>query len=134
LERPVEPQVRRRWPAVLVAWSRVLSGRIRDPLVGREALAGIALCTAATAIGFIASWMQGRTMDAGADVINGFLSFGPAAGAIVTLPVASIAIGLAFTVLLLIFRGRCAANCWRQLRWRWWLSRSVSVAAAPSAP
>jgi hypothetical protein len=66
----IEPHVRRRWPAVLVAWSRVLSGRVRDPLVGREALAGIALGTAAAAIGFAAAWTQGRTMDADTDVIT----------------------------------------------------------------
>jgi predicted Ser/Thr protein kinase len=35
-----EPLVRRRWPLVLTSWNRVLSGRILDPLVGRDALAG----------------------------------------------------------------------------------------------
>ena len=90
---------------MLVAWSRVLAGRVRDPLVGREALAGFALGTAAAAIGFAASWAQGRTMDADADVINSFLSFGPAAGALVSLPLASLATALLFTVFLLIFKG-----------------------------
>jgi hypothetical protein len=32
--------VRRRWPATLVSWSRLLAGRFRDPLVGRDVLAG----------------------------------------------------------------------------------------------
>ncbi|HEV2668198.1 MAG TPA: hypothetical protein VG324_25000, partial [Blastocatellia bacterium] len=37
----LEPYVRRRWPAVLTSWSRVLAGRFRDPLVGRDVLIGI---------------------------------------------------------------------------------------------
>jgi len=34
----LEPYVRRRWPAALVSWSRILSGRFADPLVGRDVL------------------------------------------------------------------------------------------------
>jgi serine/threonine-protein kinase len=37
----LEPDVRRRWPETLVAWSRVLTGRLADPLVGRDLLIGI---------------------------------------------------------------------------------------------
>ena len=36
----LEPYVRRRWPATLVSWSRLLAGRFRDPVVGRDVLAG----------------------------------------------------------------------------------------------
>jgi serine/threonine-protein kinase len=36
----MEPYVRRRWPATLVSWSRLLAGGFRDPLVGRDVLAG----------------------------------------------------------------------------------------------
>ena len=36
----LEPYVRRRWPATLVSWSRLLAGGFRDPLVGRDILAG----------------------------------------------------------------------------------------------
>ena len=36
----LEPAVRRRWPDVLVSWTRVLQGRFRDPLVGRDLLIG----------------------------------------------------------------------------------------------
>jgi predicted Ser/Thr protein kinase len=38
----VEPFVRRRWPQSLISWTRVLSGRIRDPLVGGHVLVGAA--------------------------------------------------------------------------------------------
>jgi len=37
----LEPYVRRRWSTVLISWSRLLAGRFRDPLVGRDALFGI---------------------------------------------------------------------------------------------
>jgi len=36
----LEPYVRRFWPQVLISWSRILSGRARDPLVGRDLLYG----------------------------------------------------------------------------------------------
>ena len=45
----LEPFVRRSWPTVLVGWSRVLCGRPRDPLVGRDLLIGAA-CGAALGI------------------------------------------------------------------------------------
>lgn len=37
----IEPHARRLWPELLVAWARLLSGRARDPLVGRDLLLGI---------------------------------------------------------------------------------------------
>jgi hypothetical protein len=39
----VEPFARRRWPNALISWNRVLAGQFRDPLVGRNALMGVAL-------------------------------------------------------------------------------------------
>jgi serine/threonine-protein kinase len=36
----LEPIARRRWPHLLVGWSRLLAGRIGDPLVGRDLLIG----------------------------------------------------------------------------------------------
>lgn len=38
----VEPFVRRRWPQILISWTRLLSGRPDDPMVGRDVLAGAA--------------------------------------------------------------------------------------------
>jgi serine/threonine-protein kinase len=37
----LEPVARRRWPTLLVGWSRLLAGRWRDPLVGRDVLVGL---------------------------------------------------------------------------------------------
>ena len=37
----IEPYVRRLWPHALVSWVRLLDGRFRDPLVGRDVLFGL---------------------------------------------------------------------------------------------
>jgi serine/threonine-protein kinase len=37
----VEPDVRRLWPQMIVSWVRLLDGRVRDPLVGREVVIGV---------------------------------------------------------------------------------------------
>jgi len=48
--------VRRTWPEMLVGWTRVVSGRLRDPIVGHDMLigvtcgAGLALLTMATSV------------------------------------------------------------------------------------
>jgi predicted Ser/Thr protein kinase len=36
----IEPYIRRLWPGTLVAWTRALEGRLRDPMVGRHILLG----------------------------------------------------------------------------------------------
>jgi serine/threonine-protein kinase len=38
----LEPYVRRYWPQTLIAWTSVFSGHMRDPVVGRDCLTGIA--------------------------------------------------------------------------------------------
>ena len=39
----LEPWVRKRWPHALISWSRLISGKWRDPLVGRDILFGVML-------------------------------------------------------------------------------------------
>ena len=57
----LEPYVRRRWPATLVSWSRLLAGGFRDPLVGRDVLAGCLWGAFAVALGrlawYVPSWL-----------------------------------------------------------------------------
>src|SRR5690606_36952080 len=36
----LEPHLRRRWPDMLIAWSRLLAGRWGDPLIGRDIIIG----------------------------------------------------------------------------------------------
>lgn len=53
----LEPFVRKRWPERIISWSRVLSGSVRDPLVGRDWLIGalfgaaVAVCGPLTSVG-----------------------------------------------------------------------------------
>jgi len=57
----LEPYVRRRWPATLVSWSRLLAGDFRDPLVGRDMLVGCLSGASTVALGrltwFVSSWL-----------------------------------------------------------------------------
>jgi serine/threonine-protein kinase len=57
----LEPYVRRRWPATLVSWSRLLAGGFRDPLVGRDVLAGCLLGAFSTVFDrlawFVPAWL-----------------------------------------------------------------------------
>lgn len=39
----LEPFVRRHWPQTIISWTSVLTGRLRDPIVGRDLLVGAAL-------------------------------------------------------------------------------------------
>jgi serine/threonine protein kinase len=39
----LEPYLRRRWPDRIISWNRLLVGDLRDPLVGRDLLVGLAL-------------------------------------------------------------------------------------------
>jgi serine/threonine-protein kinase len=36
----LEPHVRRRWPRLIISWSRLMAGNYRDPMVGRDLLMG----------------------------------------------------------------------------------------------
>ena len=47
----LEPYLRRLWPTTLISWIRLMEGRLRDPLVGRDVLVG---CVAGVA--FTSAW------------------------------------------------------------------------------
>lgn len=53
----LEPFVRRRWPHSLIAWSRLLSGRLRDPLVGHDVLMGGCFALAGVVIARLGHWL-----------------------------------------------------------------------------
>lgn len=46
----LEPYVRRLWPRILVSWTRLVSGRASDPLVGRDLLLGATVGVLVTAL------------------------------------------------------------------------------------
>jgi serine/threonine-protein kinase len=57
----LEPVVRRRWPTGIIGWTRLMAGRWRDPLVGRDVLiglvAGLAFTLAVRAAWTLLTWM-----------------------------------------------------------------------------
>src|SRR5215470_7537353 len=56
----LEPFVRRRWPQMLVSWTRALSGDWRDPVVGRDVLLGCVVGVVFTCLGVLSVLMPGR--------------------------------------------------------------------------
>jgi len=41
----IEPWIRRNWPQAIISWSRLISGQVRDAMVGRDILFGVAFGT-----------------------------------------------------------------------------------------
>ncbi|HEX3067404.1 MAG TPA: serine/threonine-protein kinase [Thermoanaerobaculia bacterium] len=56
----LEPYVRRRWPERLIGWSRLIASNIRDPLVGRDLLIGIAAGLAHAMLASATNWLPAR--------------------------------------------------------------------------
>jgi serine/threonine-protein kinase len=79
----LEPMVRRRWPSRVVAWNRLLAGRWRDPLVGRDILIGclavVVLALVAQSVTRFGSWL-GRPPDMPFVAYNPAFTLGPAFG------------------------------------------------------
>ncbi len=57
----LEPYVRRLWPDRLVSWTRLLLGRWKDPLVGRDILAGGAMFFLTTTLSLGVQWWNARS-------------------------------------------------------------------------
>jgi serine/threonine-protein kinase len=99
----LEPYVRRAWPDSLISWTRLLSGRVGDPLVGSHLLSGVgygvlsALLVIATHVFF--AWTQEpppRPIFANLDAL-----IGVADTAYVLLARASISVGVSLFLALL---------------------------------
>jgi hypothetical protein len=73
----LEPFVRRRWPGLLIVWNRVIAGRFRDPLVGRELLVGCVVGVVWALLNFlrypVAEWSGAPSMEPSVGVYLGTL-------------------------------------------------------------
>jgi len=49
----LEPYVRSRWPQTIISWSRALTGKLRDPLIGRDILYGTIMGVAWVVVYFV---------------------------------------------------------------------------------
>ena len=57
----LEPFVRKRWPQILISWTRLLSGQLADPMVGRDVLMGAAAATIAVGTWQLTHLIGGQT-------------------------------------------------------------------------
>jgi len=118
----LEPYVRRRWPDVLISWTRLLAGKVWDPLVGRDVLAGAFLGMVAIVLAYVLDalpywWnVPGLTtvqvLPTSLGGANRFLSAG--------LGQLLLSLLLAFTTLFLLFLGRVFLR-------RQWLAVAVTA-------
>jgi hypothetical protein len=100
----MDPYARRYWPASLVAWTRLVNGRLRDPLVGQDVLVGVLTGLVAKA-GPLVDHLIGRALGAqpgaGAEV---HLTLGRSLGLWADLGAFSLPAGAGSLVLLLLFK------------------------------
>ena len=54
----VEPPVRKRWPQTMISWSRVLAGRLQDPLVASHVLAGLGAGAVLVILSAVGTWVN----------------------------------------------------------------------------
>jgi len=106
----LEPYIRRLWPRVLVSWARLISGRFRDPIIGRDILAGFVVAAGLGAMvqlfaGILAGQfgIRGSIYPSG-DALQALTSPGVMVGILVFWAAISVLNVMAFFTLLLILR------------------------------
>jgi predicted Ser/Thr protein kinase len=106
-----EPYVRRLWPQALVSWTRVLAGRLRDPLVGRDLLVGFTFASVQGLILVWALWAAERAGLAGLIPLEDSLIVVRggrfAVGELFRLALVSTTVALAFTMVFLLLKMLC---------------------------
>jgi serine/threonine-protein kinase len=104
----LEPYVRRRWPATLVSWSRLLAGGIRDPLVGRDVLVGCLFAAFLTVLSRVAWFVPAWLGEPPTQPLSGpqlqFLGARPIIASILGGVIVSLFVALAFLFVLFLFR------------------------------
>jgi serine/threonine-protein kinase len=81
----VEPYARRLWPRMLVSWVRVLEGRFRDPLVGRDLLIGSTAGALVALVERLGAWIPAMLGGAPSLPLWGQWSLEPLRGTLPTL-------------------------------------------------
>jgi len=104
----LEPYVRQRWPDSLIGWSRLLSGRLRDPRVGRDVFIGcVATCVLNVVFGVfwqVPAWLGMPPLPPSGSWATGLLSPLFAAIGIVDRIPNALVNGMAFLLLLSVLR------------------------------
>lgn len=99
----LEPYVRRRWPQSLVSWSRLLAGRVRDPMVARDVLiAELSLAgTVVVAALILVPSLAGRLVPLRRELLP-LLGMRQVIGSVAGAPMLAIQSGMIFRLLLLL--------------------------------
>jgi hypothetical protein len=105
----VEPSVRRRWPQILISWTRLVSGNWRDPLVARDIFVGLAIGILSDCINNIIAVVPLHLSWAGFNRLRSIFLPSVLGARFTLLPILAellegIFIGLAFVCLLVVMR------------------------------
>jgi len=126
----LEPFLRRRWPRALVTWTRVLAGRISDPLVGRDVLVGAAGGALMTIIAYGSKFLP-RLLGAPPQAPWWFVGLDPLLGPMMAIAgildktVVAVGLGLGVVLSLLLLR--------TIVRWEW-LAAAILVIVLAAQP
>jgi MFS family permease len=103
----LEPYLRHRWPHRIISWSRVLAGRLGDPLVGRDILIGAVSGALLLLVPYIRLLLPpGVVFPPTRPVLTrlqALMGFKPALGSLLEGHLSSITLGLGAMFLLLLF-------------------------------
>jgi serine/threonine-protein kinase len=103
----LEPYARRVWPETMIGWSRLLAGRFRDPLVGRDILVGVLTGIVLTIVVQLdraaPAWFGVATPPPASTSTYLLLGGRHALGALVGLQARAVAIGVVFLLALMFF-------------------------------
>jgi hypothetical protein len=104
----LEPYARRLWPDILISWSRLLAGRIRDPLVGRDiltgALVGVAINLLFGFSEYVSQWVGYPPGLGGIMVLQSLLGPGALASAVINNLANALLSSMMIMMMLLLFR------------------------------
>lgn len=100
----VEPYIRRHWPSFLISWARIASGKVSDPIVGRDMLAGITIGAVVAGLNQFTSalpyWVNVKNSVPWNLDLNFVTDLRHFAGAVVTLAQQSVLVALFYPALL----------------------------------
>jgi hypothetical protein len=108
----LEVYVRRLWPQIMIAWMRLLKGRYRDPLVGRDLMIGVMLGIGTVLLlqfdSLLSSWLGASVpvlkMPGPGYDIGELLGLRYKLGTVVHILLGAITTGLVFLLIMLLLR------------------------------
>jgi serine/threonine-protein kinase len=105
----LEPWVRRQWPHAIISWTRLLAGRVRDPRVGADVLAGICFAVVMQWIGETGTALTVRAggvpdLTSGTVLLGGRFALMPWANALAGSIVSTLGVFLLFVLCRIVAR------------------------------